>query len=297
MSFVSKSSLKPYLQLHFIVLIWGFTAVLGELIKLSPLEIVFYRTLIAAVGLYLVMCLKDISPMISRQDVFKLMGTGFIIGAHWVTFFLAARMSNISICLAGIATTSLWTSFLEPLVGKKKINWVEPLLGLVSACGIVLVFNSNFDHKFGLVIAIVSAILAAIFSVINGKLVTSRNHYTISMYEMLGACLITLIFILIFYLTGLVETIRFASSEMDLFYLLILGGVCTVYAYSVGVKLMKKLSVFTVNLTINLEPVYGVILAFLLFREQEKMELNFYAGAALIIISIFIYPLVQGKRI
>ncbi|MGL1887361.1 MAG: DMT family transporter [Reichenbachiella sp.] len=284
------TNLSAYLQLHFIVLVWGFTAILGKLITVPSVEVVFYRTLIGVVGLFLLLKLKGLSSGVSKLDAWKLLGTGVIIGVHWITFFLAAQVSNISICLAGIATTSLWTSFLDPLISKKKIKWYEPILGITSALGIVLVFNSAYDQWLGLFIAIISAMLAATFTVVNSKLVASRNHYVISLYEMIGACAVTIVCMLIFGLIG--QDIQLGLTQMDFIYLLILGGVCTVFAYSIGVKIMKRLTPFSVNLTINLEPVYGILLAVLMFKEEEEMGVNFYLGTGLIICSVLFYPII-----
>ncbi|MFY0627151.1 MAG: EamA family transporter [Reichenbachiella sp.] len=285
--------LSAYLQLHFIVLIWGFTAILGRLINLSPVEIVLYRTLIAVIGIYFLLKLKGMPVNLNRNDALPILGTGILIALHWVTFFLAARVSNISICLAGLATTSFWTSMIDPLINKRRIKFYEPLLGLFSVVGIVIVFNASIDSYVGLVIAIISAILSALFTVINGRLIKKQNHYTITYYEMIGAFLTTVVLLPFYQLIYADQPFRWITNGMDIFYLLILGLICTVYAYSVGVKIMHKLSAFTINLTINLEPVYGIIMAVLLFSSEEKMGSNFYIGTSIIMISVLLYPLVR----
>ena len=281
-----------YVQLHFLVLIWGFTAILGRLLTLGPVEIVFYRTLLASIGLFGLLKWKGISYAIPRKDFIAILGTGFIIALHWITFFLAARISNISLCLAGLATTSFWTSLIEPAFNKRKIKFYESILGLVSVAGISIVFQSSIDSYWGLVVAILSAILSALFTVINGRLILKQNHYTITFYEMIGAFLGAM---LVFPFLTQKSDNWFPSliSGMDVVWMLVLAGICTVYAFLIGVKLMKQLSAFSINLTINLEPVYGIILAVLLFREEEHMDLNFYIGTGVVIISVLLYPVIR----
>ncbi|UXP30726.1 DMT family transporter [Reichenbachiella agarivorans] len=290
----ANSQLKAYLQLHFIVLIWGATAVLGKLISIPPLGVVLYRTLIAAGGIYLIILFKQINYKLPKEELIKILSTGILIALHWITFFLAARLSNISICLAGIATTSFWTSFIDPIVNKRPIKFYEPLLGVLSLVGIVLVFNASFDQFLGLSVAIASAILASLFTVINGRLIARQNHYTISMYEMLGAFGTTLMIIPLASWMSTERMVDYVSIQnWDWAFLLFLGVICTVFAYSLGVKLMKQLSAFSINLTINLEPVYGIIMALIIFKDDEHMGTGFYVGTSIIILSVLLYPLVR----
>ncbi|PIB36068.1 hypothetical protein BFP72_12025 [Reichenbachiella sp. 5M10] len=289
-----NTPLKAYMQLHFIVLIWGATAILGKLLTISPLGVVLYRTLIATVGIYLIVYFRRIDYRLPRKELMQIIATGILIAAHWVTFFLAARLSNISICLAGIATTSFWTSFIDPIVNKRPIKFYEPLLGVLSVVGIVIVFNSSFDQYLGLSVAILSAILASTFTVINGRFIAKHNHYTISMYEMLGAFVTTLVVVVIVSTLGGERWMdHVVLHDMDWLYLMVLGVVCTVFAYSLGVKLMKQLTAFSINLTINLEPVYGILMAVILFKDDEHMGDEFYIGTGIIIVSVLLYPLVR----
>ncbi len=283
---------SAYLQLHFTVVIWGFTAILGRLLTLAPTDIVLYRTLIASMGMYTLLRWKGIGVTIPRRDLLKILGTGMLISIHWITFFLAARVSNISLCLAGLATASFWTSLIEPMFNKRKIRLYEVILGLLSVAGISIVFRTTIDAPWGLVIAIISAILSAVFTVINGKLIQRHNHYTITFYEMVGAFLGTVL-ILPMLVAGFEQPWPELMVGLDWGYMLILSLICTVYAFSIGVKLMKQLSAFAINLTVNLEPVYGIIMAVLLFSDEEKMEWNFYAGTLIVLISVLLYPVAR----
>ncbi|SMD32315.1 EamA domain-containing membrane protein RarD [Reichenbachiella faecimaris] len=297
----TPSMLNAYLLLHFIVFIWGFTAILGKLIEIPAVEVVFYRTLFASIGLYALLKWRKIPIKVPKKELWTILGTGVLIAIHWILFFLAARISNVSICLAGMATASLWTSFIDPMVNKRKIKFYEPLVAIVSVIGIAVVFQSTIDAAMGFIVAIISAFLAAVFTVINGKLVAKQNHFTITYYEMIGACGTVVLFFPVYgyWFTDYGLSLLFTTS--DFIYLLILSLICTVYAYSIAVKLMQRLTAFTINLTINLEPVYGITVAVFLFGSEEKMDGNFYWGTAIIVLSVIMYPLLRryfdGKNI
>lgn len=285
-----ESTVKDYLMLHFIVLIWGFTAILGLLISIPSLEIVFYRTLIATLILGLIFMWKKTSIRVPQKELTKIIGTGFIISLHWLLFFGAARVSTASVCLAGMATTSLWTAFLEPLVNKKKIKGFEIFLGLLVIGGLYVIFRFELNYWLGLLMAVASAFLSAVFTVINGRLTNRHSPYILTFYEMLGAFVFSA-FLLPFYGYFFAsEGLQLVPSSMDWLWLLLLGGVCTVYAFSVSVELMRRITAFAVNLTINLEPVYGIILAVLIFGEKEQMTGGFYLGTLIILLSVLIYP-------
>lgn len=282
-----------YLMLHFIVLIWGVTAIFGKLITIPAVEVVFYRTLIAAIGLGILLQIRNRKFSLGRKAILRMIGTGFIIAAHWILFFAAARVSTVSVCLAGMATCSLWTSLLDPIVSGKKIKIYEVLLSLLAISGILIIFRVEFSYKLGLFMAIISALLAAMFTIINARFAKANNPYMVTFYEMIGACIGTVLFFP-FYSNFIVHRpIQLMPESMDWLYLLLLALLCTVYAYSVSVELMKRLSAFVINLTVNLEPVYGIVLALIIFGEEEEMSEGFYWGGLLILISVLLYPIVR----
>lgn len=291
---MQSGAIKDYLLLHFIVMIWGFTAILGLLISLPSLELVFYRTLIATFGVALVMLIRKKSMVVSFPELLKIAGVGILISLHWIFFFWSARLSTASVCLAGMATTSLWTAFIEPMVNRTKIKWYEVALGLMVISGLLVIFQFETGYWLGLTMALVSAFLAALFSVLNGRLTMRHSPFQITLYEMAAACLFALLFMPIYaeFLTD-GAPLQWAWKGLDWLWLLILGGVCTVYAFSVSVDLMKRLPVFSINLTINLEPVYGIVLAVLILGESEKMTPQFYLGTLIILISVLIYPVLN----
>ncbi|MFK7951554.1 MAG: DMT family transporter [Ekhidna sp.] len=286
---------KDYLHLHFIVLVWGFTAILGLLIDMPSVEVVFFRTLIAAAGLFVLLKIwrKEIK-LGSRRDLLIILGTGTLIAAHWILFFLSARISNVSVCLAGMATCSLWTSIIEPISQKRKVKGFEVVLSVIAFAGIGIIFNVEFDYLSGLLVAVLSAFLASLFTVINGQLTKRHDPYVITYYEMIGACISIALFFPI-YRWFFVDSIILNPTSLDLFYLAVLAIVCTVYAYSISVELMKRMSAFSINLVVNLEPVYGIILALIIFGASEEMSPGFYGGTFLILISVLLYPLLNKR--
>ncbi|HLW19790.1 MAG TPA: DMT family transporter [Cyclobacteriaceae bacterium] len=282
---------KDYLMLHFVVLIWGFTAILGMLISIPTIEMVFYRTFLAFVALGLIFWWRKTKIRIPQKELLKILATGGIICLHWLLFFGAARVSNISVCLAGLATASFWTAFIEPMVNKTKVKWYEVLLGLVIIVGLVIIFSFELDYWLGLVMSVGSALLGACFMVINSRLTKRGNPYIITFYEMLGACLFSVLALFCNQLFYSGEELQLIPTTMDWVWLFLLAGFCTVYAFSVSVELMKRLTAFAVNLTVNLEPVYGIILAVLIFGEKEKMTGGFYLGTLIILLAVCLYPL------
>lgn len=287
--------LKDYLRLHFIVLLWGFTAILGKLLTVPPVELVFWRTGLAALGLATLLLGRRQPWRIPLGQVWRLLGVGALVAAHWITFFLAARISSVSVCLAGLATLALWTSLLEPLLLWRRVRGYEVGLGMLTMLGLYLVSQAELDQLLGLGVAVLSAGLSALFSVLNSKLVKEHPPLRLTFYEMLGACLSVVLFLPIYshYFTN-GRGVQLDWHGFDWLWLLLLAGVCTVYAFSASVELMKRLSAFVVNLTTNLEPVYGIGLAVLIFGAEEKMSGGFYLGTLLILVSVLVHPLVEG---
>lgn len=291
------SQFKHYLHLHFIILIWGFTAVLGLLITIPVVETVFYRTLLSCAALGVLLYFRKRNFRLGQKQIWQILGTGALIAAHWILFFGAARVANASVCLAGMATCSLWTSMLDPLMTKRKLQLYEVILGLVVIVGLYVIFRFEFDYALGLAMAIVSAILASVFTIINSKLTKVYNPYMITFYEMGGACLsIVLFFPFYAYFMAESGSLQLLPSQNDWLYLLILALICTVYAYSASVELMQHITAFAMNLTTNMEPIYGIILAVIIFGESEKMTPAFYTGTSIILLSVLAYPVINRYR-
>ena len=284
---------RPYLQLHFLVFLWGFTAILGLLIELSFPEVVFYRTLISFIAFIPVLYIAKVSFKVEPRVVVKLILTGVIISFHWLLFFGAARYANASVSLIGLATTSLWTALLEPLARNRRISKLEVLFGVVIIIGIYIIYIDDFSYGLGLIMSIASAFFAALFSVANSLFVKKHNPLQITFYETGGAFLGSIPFVL-WYLQSNGTSLAIPST-LDWGYLLVLALVCTVYANAAWVNILKKISAFAGNLVINLEPIYGILLALLIFGQSEEMNPGFYWGGLVIILTIFAYPVVSKR--
>jgi len=288
---LKKGLLTTYLKLHLVVLIYGFTAILGKLIELPALELVWYRMLIAIITLFIFLKFRQESLLVTRQTLFRFLGVGTIIALHWVTFYGAIKLSNVSVTLGCFATTTLFTSFLEPFFYRKRINYLEVWIGLIIMAGLYLIFRFETHFALGIAVALLSAFLAGLFTVLNKKLVARHSSLQISFYEMIGG-----LTALSVYITAAGRGIVVPStipSVMDLVYLVLLATVCTAFAHTQQVEIMKHLSAFTVTLTINLEPVYGIIMAFFIFGETERMTTGFYLGTLIILLSVIGFPLSQ----
>jgi drug/metabolite transporter (DMT)-like permease len=294
---LSPANLRSYLHLHFLVLIWGFTAIVGLMVTISPAALVFYRTLFAATGLGLIIFFKQKTFKTGSADLLRMLAVGFVLSAHWMLFFASARVSTASVCLAGMATTSLWTSLIEPLVSKKPIRPLEVGLGILAFAGLYVVFRFEFDHALGLALALASALLAAVFTVANSKLVQRISAYTITFYEMIGATVFSFVFLGISEWQGWTGGEPFIPAGKDWIWILFLALVCTVYASTMATQLMKQFSAYLINLTINLEPVYGIALAFFFFGEKERMTQEFYLGTLLILLAVLLYPLLMNTAL
>lgn len=291
---LSSSSVRSYLHLHFLVMIWGFTAIVGLMVTISPVALVLYRTLFAAIGLGIVIISFKKRFAATSRDVFRMLAVGFVLSAHWMLFFASARVSTASVCLAGMATTSLWTSLLEPLVNKRKISPLEVGLGILAFAGLYVVFRFEFDHALGLMLALASAMLAATFTVANSRLVQRIDAWVITFYEMAGATLFSLLFLVISENKNWNGGAPVIPAAGDWIWILFLAFVCTVYASTMATQLMKQFSAYLINLTINLEPVYGIALAFFIFGEKEQMTRGFYMGTLLILLAVLLYPLLTS---
>jgi drug/metabolite transporter (DMT)-like permease len=287
---------KDYIKLHFIVFLWGFTAVLGKLVSIPSVEMVFFRTLLAAAGMGAFIIMIRGTFFVSKSDFIKIMFTGFIVAIHWLTFFGSGRISNPSTSLVGFATCSFWAALIEPIAKRKKIQLLEIGLGLVVIIGLSIIFAGDFQYPLGLFLGIISGLTAALFSVINSKLVVRVNAQTITFYEMVSACMIIFLLFPIYEKTGAAGgQLNLVPLWSDWIYIAIMAWACSVYAYSVAINLTKKLSVFFIQLALNLEPVYGIALALIVFGDKEVMGWNFYAGTIIIISAVALYPFLKNR--
>ncbi|WP_396171765.1 DMT family transporter [Flavobacterium sp.] len=282
---MQKSSLKSYLNLHLIVFIWGFTAILGALISIHADALVWYRMILAAAFLFLFILFKKGSFKIPIKEFFKLIFVGLMIAVHWIFFFEAIHVSNVSITLAVFSLGAFITSILEPVFYGRKVLWYEVLFGLIIITALGLILQVEIHYFTGILYAFFSIIIGVLFTLMNGKLIEKHEPSVITFYEFLAGVFFISIYFLI---KNKFNVDFFILSANDWMYLLILSSVCTAYAFTASLKVMRILSPYTVMLTTSLEPVYGIVLAFFIIGGKEKMSVEFYIGAVLIVVTVIL---------
>ncbi len=274
---------KSLLHFHFIVFIFGFTAILGSLISVNSYQIVWFRVLIAALTIIVVIKILKKSIQISLSQLLMLVFCGFLISLHWVFFFKAIKVSNVSVTLSILSLGAFITSFLEPFFYKKKIVKYEVVFGIIVAAGTIIVFKTQLHYLEGIIYALIAVLFSVFFTLINGKIINYLPSLTISFYELSSGFFI-ISFILL--LRGDFSSELIKITQDDLLWLLILGTICTAYAFVISVDVMKHLSPYTIMISINMEPIYGMLLAYLLLGDNEKMSSLFYVGFFLIFFSV-----------
>lgn len=285
---------KAYLQLHFAVLLFGLTAILGKMIQLSALVLVWWRVLITSLSLMLLINVFKLLKTLPRRQLLILVGIGTIVGLHWLAFYGAIKLSNSSVGVLAMGSTSLFSAILEPLILKKKFNFLELGLGLLIIPGMALVVNGiDFSMVDGLVVGVIAALLAALFAILNKSQVANLDAMSITFVELSSACLFLGLVIVGSGMSNAGFPVMMPPHWSDWVYLLILALLCTTFAYVLSLNALKYLSAFTSNLTMNLEPVYAIVLAWLLLNEDKEVSSTFYWGAAVIMAVVFSYPLLS----
>jgi drug/metabolite transporter (DMT)-like permease len=286
---------KAFFQIHMAVLLWGFTGVLGRAISLSAPVLVWYRMLLTALVLALIITLRKQWRPVHRKDMQRIISIGVLYAIHWVAFYAAVKFANASIAMICLATASVFTALLDPMLNKGKFNMLEIALSFVALGGVLLIYllqpqdsalNKMTDLRLGVILGVVASIISAIFTVLNKPLAEKYEPRNLVFYEM-GTGLLFLSLLAPFYLT------QFPSEQLipigwDYLFIFLLSYCCTVWGQSLAMSALKGLSPFTITLSVNLEPVYGIILAFLIFKENEQLNWGFYLGMALIFASLFI---------
>ncbi len=286
---------KAFIQLHIAVLFAGFTAILGKLITLNEGMLVLYRMLLSALVLAVILVIREELEILSFKKALKLFVVGIIVALHWLTFYGSIKYSNVSVAVTCLSAIGFFTSFFEPLIIKRKIDIAEAALGILAIIGIYLIFNFYPEYKTGIIFGLISAMLASIFPIFNKQLLDRHSPKTVTFYEMTGGflslCLITPFYLLFF------PASYFVPTFSDWMWLLVLAIICTVISFILQLNALKVLSAFTANLTYNLEPVYSIILAFILFNENKFLGKGFYLGIGLILLAVSLQMLREWNKI
>tara|TARA_R110000868_G_scaffold37481_2_gene132568 strand:- start:5998 stop:6906 length:909 start_codon:yes stop_codon:yes gene_type:complete len=285
--------LKNYLHLHFIVFVWGFSAVLGKLITIDALPLVWFRMLIASLIIIAYILIRKFPLKVPPKTMLTLVIGGIVVALHWVTFFMAIKVSNVSIALATMSTGAFFTALLEPFWYGRKIVVYEIVFGIIVMLGLYIMFSVETNYLLGILLALVSSFLSATFSLINGKLTQQQRPSIISFYELGSGVLFLTIYLAI---SGSFDQQFFRLVLNDWIFIFILASICTAYAFIASVKILKYISPYTVILTGNLEPVYGIILAFLILGDSEKMNPLFYVGALLILATVVANGILKNRK-
>jgi drug/metabolite transporter (DMT)-like permease len=270
----------------------AFTGVLGKLISIGAEPLVWWRMLIALIGLAVYLLVKGIRIKLPGKTAVKMLLNGVITAAHWLAFFMAIKVSNVSVALICFSATTFFMAFLEPIFLKRKLILYEVLLGLLVICGLYFIFNVEMEYHLGIALGILAAFLGCLFSVINARFIKNHNSVVITTYEMLGGVVALTAYLL---LSGDFEMDMIFLSNIDLLYLLILGLVCTSFAFVVMVELMKVLTPFSIAISLNLEPIYAIVLALVVFGQSEHMNPGFYMGSIVIVSAIMLNGYLKNR--
>lgn len=289
----NDNNIKSYLNLHLIVFIWGFTAVLGELITVREASLVWYRMLLAGIFLLLYLLITKKPILLPLKAIANLTMVGLLIAVHWIFFFKAINVSNVSITLAMFSMGAFFASILEPLFYKRKMLWYEVLFGLIIIAGLFMIMQVEIKYLTGILYALFSVFVGVLFTLFNGKLIQKYDSTVIALYEFFAGFIFVTFYLL---LDSKFTTSFFQVSTRDWVLILVLSSVCTAYAFTASVNVMKKLSPYTVMLTTNLEPVYGIFLAYFIIGEDEKMSLPFYIGSIIILLTVIANGIVKNYK-
>ncbi|MEO6613390.1 MAG: DMT family transporter [Chitinophagaceae bacterium] len=284
---------KAFLQLHLAVFLAGFTGILGRLITLNEGMIVWYRLLLTAVTMWVLFGLMKKIKKIPLTDILKIAGVGFIAAMHWVTFYGSIKYANVSVALVCFSAIGFFTALFEPLILKKRLNWTELLLGIITLTGIYIIFHFDTAYKTGIIIGLISAVLASLFPIFNREFLKRINVETMLTWQQTGG-LVVLSLLLPFYLQQF-PTEHFLPGASNFGWLLMLSWLCSVVAFQLSANALKRLTAFTVNLTYNLEPVYGIILAFMVYKENKYLSKWFFVGFAVIAVALIIHIILLLK--
>lgn len=275
---------KAFLQLHLAILLAGFTAILGKLITLNEGYLTLYRLILSSATLFLLLYFRKELKRIPVRSIFKLFGIGAIVALHWIFFYGSIKYSNVSVSVTCLSAIGFFTSICEPLIMRRRIDMVEVFLGLLAICGIYLIFDFYPEYKMGIIFGLISALLACLFPIFNKRVLTQYDSKTVTFYEMTGGML-ALFFILPIYFQFFPAAYAIPTWS-DFLWLLILAWGCTVFAFILSLNALSKLSAFTTNLSYNFEPIYSIIMAFIIFKENKLLGSGFYYGLLLIMTAV-----------
>ncbi len=285
---------KAYFQMHIAIVLWGFTAILGKAISLDEGLLVWYRMLFSASAMFIFLKYVKKFKILPFQEIKKLAGIGLVITLHWITFYGAIKASNVSIAISCFSSVALFTALLDPLMNRKLPKKSEIILGLSVILGIYIIFSVQQFYLKGIILSLISAFLAALFTILNKRISGKYDPGLITFYELgTGFLILTLILPAWIYFNHSIFTL---PNNMDLFYLVLLSVFCTTFAFTLSLHALKKLDAFTMNLSVNLEPLYSIILAIIIFHENKMLNTGFYVGSIVILLSVATHGIITIRK-
>jgi drug/metabolite transporter (DMT)-like permease len=285
---------KAYLYMHLSILLWGLTGVFGRGIALDAALLVWYRMLITAVSMFAFILFTNKSLRISGPELLKLIGIGTVLAVHWVFFYSSIKASNISIALSMLASQGLFTALAEPLVSKKKFRWDEMFFSITAMVGIWMIYSVEKSYYLGIIFGLLASFIGAFFNILNKKVVDKHGPVLVSFYEILAG-FIVLSLVMPLYIHQF-HPVKLLPSTLDWVQLVVLAVLCTHVTLVLSLAALRHLSVFTLNLSINLEPVYTIALAFLIFHENKHLHTGFFVGAGIIMLSVLMETYFQSRK-
>lgn len=290
-----KNSYKNLIHLHFLIFLWGFTSIFGALINLDPILIVWFRLLIAAILIFIfIFYFYRDSFKFSNSSLLNFVLGGLLISIHWYLFFYSIKISSISLTLSILSTASLMTSFLEPLFYKRPFRIHELIFGLIAIVGLVLIFGIESENYFAIFVSLICTLLSVLFSLLNGYLIKNHSSFQISFYEIIfGLFIISLII----FFSNIKFSMLMSVNVSDWVYIFILGSLCTAYAFVASNYILRFISPYTMMMSLNLEPVYGIFFSLIIFGEKEYMGTQFYIGAGIILLGVIGNIVFKYKKI
>ncbi len=284
---------SAYIKMHIAIFLWGFTGLLGKLIDLNEGMLVWYRMMISSIAIGIILAWSKKLPKLKGKELARISGIGIIVMLHWLTFYGSIKLASISIAMICLSSIALFASIIEPLVNRKRFDYTEIIFSLFALAGIATIYQSDTSASLGIIVGVISAFLSALFSVFNRRIAAKYESLTISFIELgSGFLFLTLLLPLYFQIQ---PTLKFLPDGSDLFYLMILSLVCTVLTWILSLHALRHVSAFTMGLALNLEPVYGIILAVLFAGEGEILNTGFYIGAAIILVTVLVHSVYKNR--
>lgn len=284
---------SAFIKMHIAIFLWGFTGLLGKLIDLNEGLLVWYRLMFSSVAIAIILFTRNGFPKISFKEILKISGIGFLVMLHWVTFYGSIKLSSISVAMICLSSIALFASIIEPIVNKKKFDYIEIVFSVFAVTGIAFIYHSDISASNGVIVGVISAFISALFSTFNKTITSKYESLTISLIELTaGFVFLTLLFPIYFHFQ---PTQKFIPNSLDFVYLLILSLVCTVLTWVLSLQALRKVSAYTMGLALNLEPVYGIILAIAFAGEGKLMNSGFIIGAMVIFLTVIIHTIYKAK--